>query len=119
MTHLNLGTKLKDFVEAMESDSQVQSQIADLRHEVEGYAKQFPTIGFEIETMKYNKWRWCTELVSFGGSFWNNNVAENIRILVLEKFVNYIMNGQVQEKTDQWYDNKPSIGFIIFFQNWE
>jgi len=52
---LNSGTKLKDFVEAMESDSQVQSQIADLRREVEGYAKQFPTIGFEIETMKYNK----------------------------------------------------------------
>nr|AFK45020.1 unknown [Medicago truncatula] len=49
------GTKLKDFVEAMESDSQVQSQIADFRHDVEGYAKQFPTIGFEIETMKYNK----------------------------------------------------------------
>jgi len=28
------------------------------------------------------------ELVSFGRSLWNNNVAENIRTLVLEEFVN-------------------------------
>ncbi|KAJ1421341.1 Tetratricopeptide-like helical domain superfamily [Sesbania bispinosa] len=47
------GAKLKDFVEAMQSDAQIQSQIAKLRHEVEDYAKQFPTIGFEKETMKY------------------------------------------------------------------
>lgn len=39
----------------MQSDTQIQSQIANLRHEVEDYAKQFPTIGFEIETMKYSK----------------------------------------------------------------
>jgi hypothetical protein len=41
------------------------------------------------------------ELVSFGGSSWSNIVAENIRTLVLEKFVNFIMNGQVQEQRDQ------------------
>jgi len=49
------GTKLKDFVAAMHSDEQIQSKIANLRHEVEDYAKQFPTIGFEVETMKYGK----------------------------------------------------------------
>jgi glycine hydroxymethyltransferase len=42
-------------VEAMQSDEQIQSQIVNLRSEVEDYAKQFPTIGFEKETMKYNK----------------------------------------------------------------
>ena len=47
------GTKLKDFVSAMESSSTIQSEIAKLRHEVEEFAKQFPTIGFEKETMKY------------------------------------------------------------------
>lgn len=46
------GTKLKDFVATLQSDS-VQSEIAKLRHDVEEYAKQFPTIGFEKETMKY------------------------------------------------------------------
>ncbi|KAF1889151.1 hypothetical protein Lal_00024473 [Lupinus albus] len=49
------GTKLKDFVAAMQSDAHIQSEIAKLRHEVEDYAKQFPTIGFEVETMKYGK----------------------------------------------------------------
>lgn len=33
-----------------------QSEIAKLRHDVEEYAKQFPTIGFEKETMKYKNW---------------------------------------------------------------
>ncbi|XP_019192162.1 PREDICTED: serine hydroxymethyltransferase, mitochondrial-like [Ipomoea nil] len=47
------GTKLKDFVTAMNSSSSTQSEIAKLRSEVEDYAKQFPTIGFEKETMKY------------------------------------------------------------------
>ncbi|KAF8092147.1 hypothetical protein N665_0423s0032 [Sinapis alba] len=47
------GTKLKDFVSAMEASSTIQSEIAKLRHEVEEFAKQFPTIGFEKETMKY------------------------------------------------------------------
>lgn len=42
----------------MQSDEQIQSKIANLRLEVEDYAKQFPTIGFEKETMKYGKWRW-------------------------------------------------------------
>ncbi|XP_074273385.1 serine hydroxymethyltransferase, mitochondrial-like [Silene latifolia] len=47
------GTKLKDFVATLKSDSKVQSEIAKLRQDVEDYAKQFPTIGFEKETMKY------------------------------------------------------------------
>ncbi|KAK6940282.1 Serine hydroxymethyltransferase-like domain, partial [Dillenia turbinata] len=46
------GTKLKDFVTSMQSESRFQSEIAKLRLEVEEYAKQFPTIGFEKETMK-------------------------------------------------------------------
>lgn len=50
---LKPGTKLKDFVSAMESSSTIQSEIAKLRLEVEEFAKQFPTIGFEKETMKY------------------------------------------------------------------
>lgn len=49
------GTKLKDFVATLESDSQIQSEIAKLRHEVEQYAKEFPTIGFEKETMRYKE----------------------------------------------------------------
>ncbi|KAK1351643.1 Serine hydroxymethyltransferase [Heracleum sosnowskyi] len=47
------GTKLKDFVAAMQSSAPIQSEISKLRHDVEEYAKQFPTIGFEKETMKY------------------------------------------------------------------
>lgn len=47
------GTKLKDFVTTMQSDAHIQSEIAKLRHEVEEYAKKFPTIGFEKETMRY------------------------------------------------------------------
>ncbi|KAK3211101.1 hypothetical protein Dsin_015807 [Dipteronia sinensis] len=46
------GTKLKDFLAAM-SGAHFQSEIAKIRHDVEVYAKQFPTIGFEKETMKY------------------------------------------------------------------
>ncbi|CAJ2647294.1 serine hydroxymethyltransferase, mitochondrial [Trifolium pratense] len=49
------GTKLKDFVETLQSSSYVQSEIAKLRHDVEEFAKQFPTIGFEKSTMKYKK----------------------------------------------------------------
>jgi hypothetical protein len=29
-----------------------------LRDEVEDYAKQFPTIGFEKSSMKYRHWTW-------------------------------------------------------------
>ncbi|XVE60644.1 hypothetical protein DITRI_Ditri05aG0144500 [Diplodiscus trichospermus] len=46
------GSKLKDFVATLQSDVNIQSEIAKLRQEVEEYAKQFPTIGFEKETMK-------------------------------------------------------------------
>ncbi|OWM85430.1 hypothetical protein CDL15_Pgr019054 [Punica granatum] len=44
------GTKLKDFLATMPN---FQSEIAKLRHNVEEYAKQFPTIGFDKQTMKY------------------------------------------------------------------
>ncbi|KAJ9166437.1 hypothetical protein P3X46_021193 [Hevea brasiliensis] len=47
------GTRLKDFVATMKSNTSIHSEIAQLRHDVEEYAKQFPTIGFEKETMKY------------------------------------------------------------------
>nr|GMD14526.1 serine hydroxymethyltransferase, mitochondrial-like [Ipomoea batatas] len=47
------GTKLKDFVTTMSSDSGFQYEIAKLQSEVEEYAKQFPTIGFEKEMIKY------------------------------------------------------------------
>ncbi|KAJ8545933.1 hypothetical protein K7X08_018516 [Anisodus acutangulus] len=47
------GTTLKDFVATLESRAPIKSEIAKLRHDVEEYAKQFPTIGFEKETMKY------------------------------------------------------------------
>lgn len=50
---ISVGTKLKDFVATLSSDSKIQSEIARLRQDVEDYAKQFPTIGFEKETMKY------------------------------------------------------------------
>ncbi|KHG09155.1 Serine hydroxymethyltransferase 1, mitochondrial [Gossypium arboreum] len=46
------GTKLKDFVATLQS-AHFQSEVAKLRHDVEEYAKQFPTIGFDKETMKY------------------------------------------------------------------
>ncbi|KAG4992172.1 hypothetical protein JHK87_025629 [Glycine soja] len=49
------GSKLKDFLATIQSSSYFQSEIAKLRHDVEEYAKQFPTIGFDKETMKYNK----------------------------------------------------------------
>ena len=49
---LVIGTKLKDFLTTM-SNAAIQSEIAKLRNEVEDYAKQFPTIGFEKESMKY------------------------------------------------------------------
>ncbi|XP_010519153.1 PREDICTED: serine hydroxymethyltransferase 2, mitochondrial-like [Tarenaya hassleriana] len=46
------GIKLKDFVATMQNE-RFQSEIRKLREEVEEYAKQFPTVGFEKETMKY------------------------------------------------------------------
>lgn len=48
----NPGTKLKDFVATLQS-AHFQSEVAKLRQDVEEYAKQFPTIGFDKETMKY------------------------------------------------------------------
>lgn len=49
---LCVGTKLKDFVATLSSPD-IQSEVAKVRNGVEEYAKQFPTIGFEKETMKY------------------------------------------------------------------
>ncbi|CAL9096009.1 unnamed protein product [Musa acuminata var. zebrina] len=48
------GSKLKDFVATIQTDANIQYEISKLCHEVEDYAKQFPTIGFEKETMKYS-----------------------------------------------------------------
>ncbi|THU62105.1 hypothetical protein C4D60_Mb01t01650 [Musa balbisiana] len=47
------GSKLKDFLATIQTNANFQSEIAKLRHEVEEYAKQFPTIGFDKETAKY------------------------------------------------------------------
>lgn len=47
------GPKLKDFRAAVDTDASIQGQIAELRSEVEAYAKQFPTIGFEKGDMVY------------------------------------------------------------------
>lgn len=49
------GTKLKDFLATIQESSYFQTEIAKLRHDVEEYAKQFPTIGFEKATMKYKE----------------------------------------------------------------
>ncbi|CAL1371903.1 unnamed protein product [Linum trigynum] len=48
----SIGTKLKDFVATMQT-ANFQSEIAKLHLDVEEYTKQFLTIGFEKETMKY------------------------------------------------------------------
>ncbi len=52
------GTKLKDFKTKVDTDPEIQSEIARLRDEVQDYAKQFPTIGFEKSSMKYQHWTW-------------------------------------------------------------
>eukprot|EP00250_Pteridium_aquilinum_P033202 c5313_g1_i1 orf=496-2067(-) len=49
------GTKLKDFNATIDTDSSIRSAIEALRHDVEEYAKQFPTIGFEKSSMKYKE----------------------------------------------------------------
>ncbi|RZC64251.1 hypothetical protein C5167_007939 [Papaver somniferum] len=49
------GAKLKDFMAAVENSASIQSEIKQLRHDVEEYAKQFPTIGFCKTTMKYKQ----------------------------------------------------------------
>ncbi|XP_074574663.1 serine hydroxymethyltransferase 1, mitochondrial-like [Curcuma longa] len=47
-TVVNLALKIKSA-----KDVNIQSEIKKLCHPVEEYAKQFPTLGFEKETMKY------------------------------------------------------------------
>jgi len=47
------GTKLKDFRTAVDTDPEVQAEIGKLKEDVESFAKQFPTIGFEKSSMKY------------------------------------------------------------------
>ncbi|GAB2248130.1 hypothetical protein Droror1_Dr00008012 [Drosera rotundifolia] len=49
--HEDLGTKLKYFVVTLQTH-EIQAEVANLCHEVKEYAKQFPTIGFEKESMK-------------------------------------------------------------------
>lgn len=45
------GPKLKDFREYVNNNK--VPEIETLKHEVEDFAKQFPTIGFEKATMRY------------------------------------------------------------------
>ncbi len=47
------GPKLKDFREALESST--PPALVTLREEVEEFAKQFPTVGFERATMRYQR----------------------------------------------------------------
>ncbi|GJP43430.1 hypothetical protein CLOM_g2891 [Closterium sp. NIES-68] len=47
------GPKLKDFRSTVETNDKIKEAIAVLKHKVEEYAKQFPTIGFEKATMRY------------------------------------------------------------------
>ena len=46
------GNKMKDFRTALES--QEWPEISELKADVEDFAMQFPTVGFEKATMKYN-----------------------------------------------------------------
>ena len=45
------GPKLKDFKAALEGE--VPKEIQELRSDVEDFAKQFPTIGFDKGQMRY------------------------------------------------------------------
>ena len=47
------GKKLVDFKNTLETNEEIKQEIANLKHEVEEFAKTFPTIGFEKSTMKY------------------------------------------------------------------
>lgn len=47
------GPKLKDFKEALADGKPVPGSLEALRHEVEQFAKKFPTIGFEKSSMRY------------------------------------------------------------------
>ncbi|KAL0381466.1 UNVERIFIED_CONTAM: Serine hydroxymethyltransferase, mitochondrial [Sesamum angustifolium] len=50
---VQLAVKIKAETKGNFELSGILAEIAKLRHDVEEYAKQFPTIGFEKETMKY------------------------------------------------------------------
>ena len=52
---MNAGAKLKDFEATVQSNKEFQYEISKLRHEVEKFSKQFATVGFEKETMKYRE----------------------------------------------------------------
>ena len=45
------GPKLKDFRKALEGEP--PQEILDLKRDVEDFAKQFPTIGFDKGQMRY------------------------------------------------------------------
>jgi glycine hydroxymethyltransferase len=47
------GTKLKDFKAALEAE--IPAELVELRKEVESYAQNFPTIGFEKADLKYSE----------------------------------------------------------------
>lgn len=48
-----IGTKLKDFKEALGEGKKIP-QIAELRKDVTEFARQFPVVGFELDSMKYD-----------------------------------------------------------------
>ncbi|KAJ3043796.1 Serine hydroxymethyltransferase, cytosolic [Rhizophlyctis rosea] len=47
------GTKLKDFKEAVGKDGSAFPEIGKLQSEVADFARQFPTVGFSVDEMKY------------------------------------------------------------------
>ncbi len=47
----NCGPKIKDFKSFV--DENVPQELVDLKNEVELFAAQFPTIGFEKSSMRY------------------------------------------------------------------
>lgn len=48
------GNKLKDFRAHLEEHG-VPQEVSDLKKEVEDFASQFPTIGFEKSSMRYQE----------------------------------------------------------------
>lgn len=52
---LKIGVVLRDFVETMQSNEKLQSEMTKLREMVEDYAKQFPATGFGKEMMRYKE----------------------------------------------------------------
>lgn len=92
--HKSGGKKLKDFVATFETSDSIQSEIKKIRLEVEEFAKQFPTIGFEKETMKYKIW-W-NEMILFS-KVWTLNTCVSYLI-----FPNNHRPKIILEKISRW-----------------